>query len=138
MRGLNAPGVPCVGAVIHDAAGRLLLVRRANEPGRGRWSIPGGRVEHGETEPAALVREVAEETGLDVAPGRCLGRVRRGRYEIADYSATVVGGTLRAGDDAAAAAWVTRERLDELPLVDGLAEVLTEWDALPRADASRH
>ncbi len=123
--------MPCVGAVVHDVAGRLLLVKRANDPGRGRWSIPGGRVEHGETDPEALVREVAEETGLAVAPGRCLGRVRRGPYDIADYRATVVGGSLRAGDDAAAVAWVTRRRFDELPLVDGLAEVLTEWDALP-------
>ena len=43
------PVVPCVGAVVHDAAGRLLLIRRAHEPSRGLWSIPGGRVEPGET-----------------------------------------------------------------------------------------
>jgi 8-oxo-dGTP diphosphatase len=133
----SSRGVPCVGAVVHDDAGRLLLVERANDPGRGRWSIPGGRVERGETEPEALVREVAEETGLQVAAGRCLGRVRRGRYDIADYHAVVVGGTLRAGDDAAAVAWVSRRRLAELPLVDGLAEVLGEWDALPWAPDGR-
>jgi ADP-ribose pyrophosphatase YjhB (NUDIX family) len=121
---------------VHDAAGRLLLVQRANDPGRGRWSIPGGRVEPGETDAEALVREVAEETGLRVAPGHCLGTVRRGRYDIADYRARVVGGALRAGDDAAAVAWVTRRRLAELPLVDGLFEVLTEWHVLPSADGA--
>src|SRR4051812_35800604 len=51
--------VPCVGAVVTDAEGRLLLVQRANEPGRGLWSIPGGRVEPGETARQAVVREVA-------------------------------------------------------------------------------
>src|SRR5262245_49581335 len=53
--------VPCAGAVVLDSAGRLLLVRRAREPGRGRWSLPGGRVEAGETAAAAAVREVREE-----------------------------------------------------------------------------
>ena len=56
--------VRCVGAVVHDAAGRLLMVRRANEPGRGQWSLPGGRVEPGESDASALARELREETGL--------------------------------------------------------------------------
>lgn len=123
--------VPCVGAIVHDAAGRLLLVRRANEPGRGLWSLPGGRVEPGEVERAAVVREVAEETGLMVVPGRCVGRVRRGPFDIADYAARVDGGTLRAGDDASDVAWVDRAGLDELALVTGLHDVLAEWGMLP-------
>src|SRR2546430_16924216 len=61
--------VPCAGAVVKDQAGRLLLVRRGREPGRGRWSLPGGRVEPGETAAEAAVREVREETGLDVVAG---------------------------------------------------------------------
>ena len=63
--------IPCVGAVIKDETGRLLLIRRGHEPGAGLWSIPGGRIEPGESDLAALVREVREETGLDVVAGRC-------------------------------------------------------------------
>ncbi len=124
--------VPCVGALAFDAAGRLLLVQRANEPGRGLWSLPGGRVEPGEDDAAALVREMAEETGLVVQPGALVGRVRRGKYEIADYRCRVVGGTLLAGDDALDARWCDAATLLELPLVPQLLETLREWDALPR------
>jgi 8-oxo-dGTP diphosphatase len=123
--------VACVGGLTYDAAGRLLLIRRANEPGRGLWSLPGGRVEVGEDDAAALVREMAEETGLVVRPGPLVGQVRRGRYAIADYRCDPVGGELRAGDDASDARWVTAAELAALPLVDGLQEILAEWDALP-------
>jgi 8-oxo-dGTP diphosphatase len=123
--------IPCVGALTYDDAGRLLLVRRANEPGRGRWSVPGGRVEPGEDDIAAIVREMAEETGLVVRPGRLVGRVRRGRFTIADYACAVVGGDLRAGDDALDARWVDATAMRALPLVDGLWETLAAWDALP-------
>ncbi|WP_214364353.1 NUDIX hydrolase [Pseudonocardia sp. H11422] len=124
--------IPCVGGIVVDAGGRLLLVQRANDPGRGLWSVPGGRVEPGETDEQALVRELAEETGLVVAPGPLLGRVVRGPYVIADYRCEPVGGELRAGDDAADARWVDASALARLPLVDGLLEMLTEWGALPR------
>ncbi len=124
--------VQCVGGVVHAADGRLLLVRRANEPGRGRWSVPGGRVEPGEDDHAAVAREVAEETGLAVRPGRLVGRVVRGRYAIADYACVPLGGALRAGDDALEARWCTAADLAALPLVEGLLDALTGWDALPR------
>jgi 8-oxo-dGTP diphosphatase len=124
--------VPCVGGLAYDPDGRLLLILRANEPGRGRWSIPGGRVEPGEDDPAALVREMREETGLDVTVGELVGRVRRGPYVISDYACTVTGGTLRAGDDALDARWCGVTDLGELPLVDELLVTLREWDALPR------
>jgi 8-oxo-dGTP diphosphatase len=124
--------VPCVGGLAYDGTGRLLLVQRANEPGRGFWSIPGGRVEPGEDDAAALVREMAEETGLLVQPGALVGRVRRGRYEIADYRCQVVGGTLLAGDDALDARWCDAATLLRLPLVPQLLETLRAWDALPR------
>ena len=123
--------VPCVGGLIYDGRGRLLLVRRANEPGRGLWSVPGGRVEPGEDDAAALVREMREETGLEVTPGPLVGRVRRGRYAIADYRCTVAGGTLTAGDDALDARFVDRAALAALPLVDELLVTLAAWDALP-------
>lgn len=122
---------PCVGGLAYDAAGRLLLVLRADDPGRGRWSVPGGRVEAGEDDAAAVTREMREETGLAVKPGRLIGRVVRGPYAIADYACAVVGGTLRAGDDALDARWCSAADLAALPLVDGLVETLATWGALP-------
>jgi 8-oxo-dGTP diphosphatase len=124
--------VPCVGGLAYDAQGRLLLVQRANDPGRGLWSVPGGRVEPDEDDAAALVREMWEETGLQVVPGALVGRVQRGRFAIADYRCSVLAGPLRAGDDALDARFVDRAALAALPLVDGLLDALTSWDALPR------
>jgi 8-oxo-dGTP diphosphatase len=129
--------VPCAGALIRDEAGRLLLVRRGTEPGRGRWSVPGGRCEPGETATQAAVREAREETGLEVSPGPVVGRVERPgpggvTYVIDDVACRPVGGTLAAGDDADEVRWVDAAGFAALPLVDGLAEALTEWAALPR------
>ena len=128
----GSPLVPCVGALAFDPNGRLLLVKRANDPGRGLWSLPGGRVEPGEDDAAALVREMIEETGLVVEPGALVGRVRRAAYEIADYHCTVVGGGLRAGDDALDARWCDAAEFAALPLVTLLSETLAGWDVLPR------
>ena len=119
-----------VGAVILDGS-RVVLVRRASEPLAGQWSLPGGAVEAGETLGACVVREMREETGLDVAPGPLVGRVQRGPFAIADYRCTVVGGTLRPGDDALDARFVARAAFEALPLVDGLLVTLREWGALP-------
>jgi 8-oxo-dGTP diphosphatase len=124
--------VPCVGGLAYDGDGRLLLVQRRNEPGAGLWSVPGGRVEPGETDAQALVRELAEETGLAVVPGPLVGRVERGPYVIADYRCTPVGGVLQAGDDAADARWCSAADLAALPLVPLLWDTLSDWDALPR------
>ncbi len=133
----TGPPIPCVGAVVHDARGRLLLVRRANPPAAGSWSLPGGRVERGETDADAVVREVAEETGLSVEPGRVVGAVERaapggGVHVIRDLACAVVGGQLEAGDDAADAGWFGAADLERLPLSPGLLEALTRWDVLPR------
>lgn len=129
--------VRAVGGIVHDEKGRLLLIRRGNEPARGRWTLPGGRVEAGETDAAAVARELREETGLSVLPGALLGTVRRGRYEIFDYACTMRGGTLLPGDDAEDARWVDAEAFAELDragvLTDGLADILRSWDALPSA-----
>ena len=127
--------IPCVGAIITDQAGRLLLIRRGHSPGRGLWSVPGGRVEPGETDEQALVREIREETGLAVRAGRLVGAVRRPApggavFDIRDYAATVTGGTLAAGDDADDARWAARAELAALPLTDGLVDALTEWGVL--------
>lgn len=136
--GMPARGVPCVGAVIKDAAGRLLLIRRGHPPGEGLWSLPGGRVEAGETDQQAVAREVSEETGLSVAPGPLIGSVTRpgpdgAVLEIRDYAASVTGGILAAGDDAADARWVRPAELGTLPLTTGLAGALAEWGVLDRS-----
>jgi len=132
MSAIGAKSVRCVGGILHDQEGRLLLIRRANDPGRGLWSLPGGRVEPGETDNEALVREMREETGLVVRPGALVGHVVRGRYAIHDYTCTVAGGALQAGDDAAEARWVDAKTFEALPLTDGLAQALREWRMLPR------
>jgi 8-oxo-dGTP diphosphatase len=136
MTGIAGQQIRCVGAVIFDEAGRLLLVRRAREPGRGRWSVPGGRVESGETDAQAVTREVAEETGLVVEIVRLLGNVQRqalgaGVFDIYDYCCRVTGGTLRPGDDADDARWCDGQTLATLPVVTGLIEALTDWQCLP-------
>ncbi|SBW19347.1 NUDIX hydrolase [Candidatus Protofrankia californiensis] len=122
--------VLCVGAIIMDATGALLLVQRARDPGRGLWSLPGGRVEAGESDTAALVREVREETGLEVTVGRLVGRVTRpgpggAVYEIADYMCDIGGGILRAGDDAADIRWCADLRT--VALTEGLLDALATW-----------
>ena len=131
--------MPCVGAVITDGAGRLLLIQRGHDPGRGLWSIPGGRIEDGETDEAALVREVGEETGLLVTAGPLIGTVTRPgpggtEFEIRDYAAVVTGGTLAAGDDAADVRWASPAELDRLEagswLSPGLLAALRSWGAL--------
>ena len=76
MRPMPGSVIPCVGAVITDATGRLLLIKRGHAPGAGLWSLPGGRIERGETDAEALVREILEETGLRIEPGALIGVVR--------------------------------------------------------------
>jgi len=105
-----------VGAVIVDS-GRVLLVQRGREPLKGHWTLPGGLVELGESLTEGVVREVREETGLEVEPAELVelvdriyredGRVRY-HYIIADYLCRVTGGTLQAADDAAAVRWTER------------------------------
>ncbi|MEU3275273.1 NUDIX domain-containing protein [Saccharomonospora sp. NPDC006951] len=127
----------CVGGLVHDEAGRLLLIKRRNEPARGKWSLPGGRVERGETDAAAVVREVLEETGLHVEPGELVGDLVVGSYEIFDYRCTVRGGVLTAGDDAEDALWIDAAGFavleDKGALSDGLADTLRDWRALPKS-----
>lgn len=118
-----------VGAVIlRDGA--LLLVLRGRPPAAGRWSIPGGKVEPGESDRQAVAREVAEETGLTVEVGPLLGSVSVGPYDVFDYAASVVSGELSAGDDAAAVRWAAPADLRVLPLTDGLLDALLLWKAI--------
>lgn len=122
--------VECAGAVVHDDAGRLLLVRRGHPPAEGMWSLPGGRVEPGETIEQAAAREVAEETGLEVAVGRRLGSVVIGDYLVHDFAAVVTGGQLRAGDDADEVRWCSAGDATLLPLSPGLLDELRRMGAV--------
>lgn len=132
--------VACAGAVVRDGHGRVLLVRRGTEPARGRWSVPGGRVEAGEAPEAAAVREVAEETGLRVVVDGYAGRVEREGpgvvYVIDDWFAHPDTGVdpddVRAGDDADDVRWVPVEDLHLFACVDGLVETLASWGVGPR------
>jgi len=109
-----------VGAVVVDE-GRVLLVRRGSEPLKGKWSLPGGMLEVGESLHQGVVREVEEETGLQVEPIELIelldrivrdndpgGDRVRYHYVIADYLCRVVGGSLKAASDAEAVRWVER------------------------------
>ena len=131
------PGpVVAVGAIIvvDDA---ILLVRRNREPGAGRWSVPGGRVEAGEQLRAAVAREVREETGIEVTVGDFAGWVERiadpFHFVILDFFAVPVGAraAVRAGDDAADARWVPLAEVPALDLVDGLLDFLRSVGSLP-------
>ena len=131
--------VPCVGAVVLDEAGRLLLVRRGREPSRGLWSVPGGRVEPGETGPDAVRREVREETGLDVVVREPVGTVRIPAgdgvvYDVTDYGCTLADPAQQpsAGDDADEVLFADAAVLDQLPCTPLLLETLRGWGALPR------
>jgi 8-oxo-dGTP diphosphatase len=126
----DRPPILCAGAVVRDGEGRLLLVRRGHAPARGTWSLPGGRVEPGETPEVAAAREVLEETGLRIAVGARLATVTIGDFLVHDFAATVVGGRLRAGDDAADARWCGPGDLGALELSPGLEAELRRMGAL--------
>lgn len=116
--------VLCAGAVVRAADGRLLLIRRGRPPSQGLWSVPGGRVEPGESPEQAAAREVREETGLDVRVGRLLATVEIGEFLVHDFEAVVTGGELQAGDDAVEARWCSWEDAARLPLTAGLLPAL--------------
>jgi acetyl-CoA carboxylase carboxyl transferase subunit beta len=121
--------------VVIVADGAILLVQRGHEPQLGRWSVPGGRVEAGETLEEAAAREAYEETGLEVRIGAELWSLTipdgDRTFEVHDFAATVTGGMLRAGDDAADVRWIRFDELDQWPLTEDLLGYLTRGGILP-------
>jgi len=133
-----------VGAIIIEDD-RVALVRRGQPPLQGKWSIPGGVLEVGETLRAAAEREVREETGLEVEIGELLGvfdRVVpdeegqiRYHYVLIDFLCRRVSGKLRAGDDAADADWFQAAELDELGLAPETRKVILKGFERARREA---
>ena len=122
-----------VGALIFNR-GKILLVERGKEPLKGYWSLPGGALETGETLEEGIIREVREETGLEVRPVRVIEiferimRDARGaaeyHYVLIDYICRVTGGSLRAADDASRVAWVPRQQLSRYEITAGTLPVI--------------
>ena len=116
-----------VGAVIIDRY-RILLEKRKNEPSKGKWSVPGGLVELGESVEEAVVREVQEETGLEVDEPRLVDVVNyvslgeKGaviyHYVILDYLVAVRSGKVKAASDADALRWVPFNEVEEYDLTE--------------------
>jgi len=133
-----------VGAVVLRE-GRVLLVRRAGRPSWGKWSLPGGLVELGETTAEAVCREIAEECSCQIQlVGVCgvidrivrdaEGRVRY-HYVLVDYLAYTESDKIAAGSDAGEACWVPIDRVDELDVTEGLMDMIRR--ALKLAEEER-
>ncbi|HEY2940833.1 MAG TPA: NUDIX hydrolase [Vicinamibacteria bacterium] len=133
MNAVDRPAVGVGAVLIHQ--GKVLLIRRGKEPLRGRWVVPGGTVEVGETLEQALVREVQEETGLVVRPIEVVavfdrierdGDAVRYHYVIVDYLCRYVSGTPQAASDAEDVAFVAREDLSRYVLPEKALEVVLD------------
>ena len=130
----SAGPICCVGAVLVRKQ-KILLIQRKNSPAKNLWSIPGGRLNQGESWQAAVEREVREETALVASCGSLIGWVERKyddrRYLIADFQ--IEADNLEEaspGDDAIDLVFASRRQLGELELTPGLIEFLTQHTVL--------
>ena len=132
--------VPAVGVVCFRDD-EVLLIRRGTPPMQGEWSLPGGRIEPGETARAAALRELREETGvearllglIDVVDALIQNRAKTiitRHYVLVDFAALWVAGEVRAGDDAAAARFFSPEALSKLSLWEETTRIISEARAL--------
>ena len=119
--------------MVHENA--LLMVKRAHDPGKGLWSLPGGRVEQGESLADAVRREVAEETGIEVDVGELAGIFElpdtEPHYVILDFHARVANQVgLSPGSDAREVRWVPLDEVATLECTPRFVETLTVWRVL--------
>ncbi|MCK4952707.1 NUDIX hydrolase [Candidatus Bathyarchaeota archaeon] len=135
-----------VGAVI-IRNGKLLLEQRKANPGRGKWSVPGGVVELGESSKQTVIREVKEETNLiveeptliDVVNYIVLDEKRKVKYHflIVEYFMKLKGGTLKAADDAAELRWVSFDEVKNYDLIKSFREFFQKnLQVLEKLDSS--
>ncbi len=121
-----------VSTAVFDAHGRVLLIRRANAPNRGLWTLPGGRLELGETLFACAAREVQEETGVVCKVASLVDALERSetagesRYHYVILTFVATGqGIARAASDAAEARWVAEDEFGPLATTEGLGAVVS-------------
>jgi len=123
------PKVAVLAIIIQDD--KVLLIKRAQDPGMGKWACPAGFVEYDEEPEGALIREVREETGLLVRIERILAVTPRKDHGLANivisYQATVIDGVLQAGDDAAEARWFSRDEIPEMVFYPSIMLVGIRW-----------
>ena len=138
--------VAAVAAILFDDDNRVLLIQRGGEPGLGLWTVPGGRIEPGESAAAACVREAREETGLEIEVVELVEVVERisqnadgtlaYHYVILDYLVRHTGGQVRAGSDAAKLGYFALPELAGLATTHGLAPVVERALAMKAALAT--
>jgi len=117
---------------------KVLLVKRGRPPFAGLWSLPGGKVEGGETPRQAACRELKEETGIEAEIEGIIDTVRVASgapgntmtYRLTVFYGRPTGGSLKAGGDSEAAEWVHLDDIDALPMTEGAAELI--WTAMHR------
>jgi 8-oxo-dGTP diphosphatase len=131
---MDGPQLAVGAVVVQDDV--LLMVRRGGDPGRGLWSLPGGRVERGEYISDALAREVKEETGVDIAVGELIGIFEivgsDHHFVVLDFAAETSGtGEPAAGGDADEARWVPLKEVAGLPCTTRFVETMRGWGVLP-------